>query len=143
MSDQPKQQPSLRYHFVDEAGDPVLFNRDKQTVVGTAGCSTYFILGLLDLADPLRLDTEMAELRNRMLADPYFKDVPSMRPERQKTAIAFHAKTEGCPGKRPQQLPTHLGHRGKRPDRRLSDGCPAVGGATGRGLFSLGFAAAL
>ena len=86
--------PSLRYYFVDEAGDPVLFNRNKRTVVGTEGCSTYFILGLLDLSDPLRLDEEMAELRGRMLSDPYFKNVPSMRPERRKTAIAFHAKDD-------------------------------------------------
>jgi hypothetical protein len=94
VDDQEKPQPSLRYYFVDEAGDPVLFNRNKQVVVGAEGCSAYFILGLLDLADPAKLNFEMAELRMRIADDPYFKNVPSMRPERQKTAIAFHAKDD-------------------------------------------------
>jgi hypothetical protein len=63
-------------------------------VAGSEGSSRYFILGLLDIAEPLLLDLEMADLRSRLLADPYFSHVPSMRPERKKTAIAFHAKDD-------------------------------------------------
>jgi hypothetical protein len=85
---------SLRYYFVDEAGDPMLFNRRKQVVVGTEGCSCYFALGLLEIADPVTLEREMTELRNRLLADPYFTNVPSMQPERRKTAFCFHAKDD-------------------------------------------------
>jgi hypothetical protein len=33
-------------------------------------------------------------LRTELLADPYFKDVPSLQPERKKTALAFHAKND-------------------------------------------------
>ncbi len=83
-----------RHYFVDEAGDPVLFNRRKQTVVGNEGCSTYFILGLLDVTSPTHLGAALDALRTRLLADPYFKGVPSMQPERRKTAVAFHAKDD-------------------------------------------------
>jgi hypothetical protein len=34
------------------------------------------------------------DLRARLLADPYFKGVPSMQPETRKTALAFHAKDD-------------------------------------------------
>jgi hypothetical protein len=94
MAQEAGHQSSLRYYFVDEAGDPVLFNRRKEVVVGAQGSSTYFMLGLLDVADPSLLDLEMTALRRRLLADPYFSRVPSMQPERKKTAIAFHAKDD-------------------------------------------------
>ena len=83
-----------QYYFVDEAGDPVLFNQRKQIVVGKEGCSTYFILGLLQVPDPTTLGHELLDLRRQLLADPYFKNVQSMQPVRRKTAIAFHAKDD-------------------------------------------------
>ena len=83
-----------KYYFVDEAGDPVLFNRRKQIVVGQEGCSNFFMLGLLDVAAPDALGRELAELRRQILADPYFKGVPSMQADRKKTATAFHAKDD-------------------------------------------------
>ena len=82
------------HYFVDEAGDPTLFNRRKQIVVGVEGCSTFFMLGLLDVADPEVLGQELNDLRQKLLSDPYFKGVPSMRPERRKTALEFHAKDD-------------------------------------------------
>lgn len=85
------QQPVVRYYFVDEAGDPMLFNRKKQIVVGNAGCSTYFMLGKVDLDEPATMADELESLRQRLLADPYFKGVPSMQPEQKKTALGFHA----------------------------------------------------
>ena len=36
----------------------------------------------------------LRELRERLLADPYFKNVPSMQLEGGKTALAFHAKDD-------------------------------------------------
>lgn len=86
--------PCVRHYFVDEAGDPVLFNRHKQIVVGTEGCSGYFLLGLMDIADPDGFGVAMEGLRQELLADPYFEDVPSMRIEAKKTALAFHAKDD-------------------------------------------------
>jgi hypothetical protein len=71
-----------------------LFDRNGRVRVGSPGCSIFFILGMLDIADPLYLQSTMQDLRNRLLADPYFKDVPSMQTRARKTAVAFHAKDD-------------------------------------------------
>ena len=52
------------------------------------------MLGLLDVPDPARLQRAFDDLRTQLLDDPYFKDVPSMRPDGRKTALAFHAKDD-------------------------------------------------
>lgn len=85
---------SVRNYFVDESGDGVLFSRKGKMLVGTSGCSRYFILGLVDIATPEAIGEELEALRATLLADPYFKDVPSMQPEQRKTAVAFHAKDD-------------------------------------------------
>jgi len=83
-----------RFCFVDEAGDPVLFNRRKKVIVGEEGCSTFFLVALLDVTDPDRLGRALEQRRQELLADPYFKGVPSMQPDQRKTALAFHAKDD-------------------------------------------------
>ena len=84
----------MRYYFVDEAGDGNLFDAKGHTIVGTEGCSRYFILGMLDIRNPERLQQEMDALRAALLQDPYFRGVPSMQPDARKTAVAFHAKDD-------------------------------------------------
>ena len=86
--------PSLRQYFVDEAGDGTLFDERGRILVGQPGCSCFFMLGLLDVPDLDLLAGELDELRKRLLADPYFKGIPSMQPEARKTALAFHAKDD-------------------------------------------------
>lgn len=83
-----------RYYFVDESGDGTLFDRKGRCIVGGEGCSRFFIIGYLEVADPERLDADMRSLRERLLSDPYFKMVPSMQPDRKKTAVVFHAKDD-------------------------------------------------
>ncbi|HED04506.1 MAG TPA: DUF3800 domain-containing protein [Candidatus Fraserbacteria bacterium] len=85
---------SVRHYFVDEGGDGALFSRKGQVLVGTTGCSRFFMLGLLDVPDSPALHRELQALRQRLLADPYFQDVPSMQPQERKTAVAFHAKDD-------------------------------------------------
>jgi hypothetical protein len=86
--------PSTLHFFVDEAGDPTLFDAKGRILVGQEGCSKTFILGKLDVADPAALHRTLEQLRANLLADPYFKRVPSMQAERGKTARAFHAKDD-------------------------------------------------
>ena len=90
------QEPDIAtiHYFVDEAGDPTLFDRKGRVIVGTEGCSKYFILGKLDIDEPGMLGGRLEALRAELLADPWFKGVPSMQPERKKTALAFHAKDD-------------------------------------------------
>jgi hypothetical protein len=82
------------HYFVDEAGTPTLFRRRRESIVGREGCSNHFILGKLEIDDPELLQRRLDDLRAELLADPYFKDVPSMQPEQKKTALMFHAKDD-------------------------------------------------
>ncbi|MDB6030909.1 MAG: hypothetical protein JWM16_1247 [Verrucomicrobiales bacterium] len=86
--------PEPKYYFVDEAGDPTLFGSRGKVLVGADGCSRFFILGLVDVEDPSKLSEDLAALGAQLLGDPYFKDVPSMKPEAHKTALLFHAKDD-------------------------------------------------
>lgn len=87
-------EPVVLHYFVDEAGDPALFARRRRSIVGQEGCSNYFILGKLEVDDPEGLSRELESLRAELLADPYFKNVPSMQPDEGKTAVLFHAKDD-------------------------------------------------
>ena len=84
----------IRYYFVDEGGDSTLFANKGKVIIETPGCSRFFMLGLLDVSDPAGLQRNFDELRARLLDDPYFKNVPSMQANGQKTALAFHAKDD-------------------------------------------------
>lgn len=83
-----------KHYFVDEAGDPTLFGARGKVLVGSEGCSRFFMLGLADAQDPPALAIDLVKLRARLIADPYFKDVPSMQPKQRKTALHFHAKDD-------------------------------------------------
>lgn len=85
---------SIRHYFVDEGGDGTLFSRKGKVLVGTEGCSRFFILGLLDVPDPVALNDRFDKLRAQLMNDSYFKGVPSMQPTNRKTALAFHAKDD-------------------------------------------------
>jgi len=86
--------PSVRYYFVDEAGDDTLFDRKGHVIIGQEGCSRFFILGFVDIPDTDRVNRTLSELRASLLVDPYFAGIPSMQPSRQKTALSFHAKND-------------------------------------------------
>ena len=84
----------MRHYFVDEAGDAVLFDARGRVIIGNPGCSRYFMLGLLDIADPTKLESAFMALRSELMSDPYLNSVPSMKLESGKTAVAFHAKDD-------------------------------------------------
>jgi hypothetical protein len=80
--------------FVDEAGTPTLFHESGKVIVDTFGCSRFFILGKLEVENPATLAGKLTALRQQMLADPMFAGTESFKPERKKTAVAFHAKDD-------------------------------------------------
>ena len=84
------------YSYVDEAGDPTIFGsrRGSGVIVGQEGCSKFFIIGKLEVGDPDTLSNRLTKLRHELLADPYFADVPSFKPERRGTAHGFHANSD-------------------------------------------------
>ena len=85
---------TMTHYFVEEAGDPTLFSRRGKAVVATEGCSRFFIEGKLECRDVDALAADLADLRAEVLADQYFKGVPSLDPARTRTAVQFHAKDD-------------------------------------------------
>ena len=86
--------PEVQHLFVDEAGTPTLFHESGKPIADTYGCSRFFILGKLEVENPPALAAALTELRQKMLADPLFAGTESFKPERKKTAVAFHAKDD-------------------------------------------------
>lgn len=82
------------HYFVDESGDGVLFGSQGRVLLGQPEGRSHFMLGLLQVAQPKKLAQELETLRQDLLKDPYFKNVASMQPERNKTALMFHAKDD-------------------------------------------------
>lgn len=81
-------------YFVDETGDGVIFDGKGRVLVGTGKVQDYFTLGMVECRGMEKLSGDLASLRARLLADPYFKGVPSMQAHAKKTALFFHAKDD-------------------------------------------------
>lgn len=86
--------PQTQFVFVDEAGDSTLFHSSGKPIVDTPGCTRFFILGKLEVDDPPALAAKLEKLRTELLADAYFSGVESLKPERKKAALLFHAKDD-------------------------------------------------
>jgi Protein of unknown function (DUF3800) len=84
----------MAHYFVDESGDGVLFGKQGKVLLGQPGVCGQFMLGMLEVSDPSGLAKALEGLRQDLLADPYFKSVPSMQPNRYKTAVMLHAKDD-------------------------------------------------
>src|SRR3954464_9384270 len=93
-SDASSPKPENKQYFVDEAGDPTIFGSRGKVLVGTDGCSRFFTLGVAEIPEPEKLATDLELLRANLLVDPYFKNVPSMQADAEKTALFFHAKDD-------------------------------------------------
>jgi hypothetical protein len=86
--------PSPHPYYVDETGDGVIFDRKGRVLVGTGKVQDYFTVGMVECWTLQALTDDLEALRAQLLADPYFKGVPSMTPEAKKTALLFHAKDD-------------------------------------------------
>lgn len=86
-------QPSkdgTNWYFVDEAGDPVFYDRRGNLIVGQVGCSPILLLGFIETEEPQAIRQAVLTLQQKIITDPYFQDFPSLK----KTAVAFHAKDD-------------------------------------------------
>lgn len=81
-------------YFVDETGDGVIFDAKGRVLVGTGKVQDYFTLGMVECWTLEQITEDLENLRAQLVADPYFKGVPSMQPEAKKTALFFHAKDD-------------------------------------------------
>jgi hypothetical protein len=97
MSATPESEPEQHLphpYFVDETGDGVIFDAKGRMLVGTGKVQDYFTMGMVECWSLPALMDDLAALRAQLLADPYFKGVPSLKPESGKTALFFHAKDD-------------------------------------------------
>jgi hypothetical protein len=97
MSETPKNATESQIphcYFVDETGDGVIFDGKGRLLVGTGKVQDYFTVGMVECWTLQALTAELTALRAELLADPYFKGVPSMQAEAKKTALFFHAKDD-------------------------------------------------
>lgn len=78
------------WFFVDEAGDPVFYDRKGNLIVGQPGCSPILMLGFIETQNPGAIRQAVLELQREVVNDPYFEGIPSLA----KTAVAFHAKDD-------------------------------------------------
>jgi hypothetical protein len=83
-----------RTYFIDESGDGLLFDAKGWVKPAEKGGLKHFYLGLADVDDPDGLTDSLSDLRARLMADSYFRNVPSMQPDAGKTAVFFHAKDD-------------------------------------------------
>ena len=82
----------INYFFVDEAGDPVFYDRYGDLIVGNEGCSKVLILGVVRTGNPKIIRQNLADIRNQISKDKYFQGIPSLK----KSMVTFHA-TDDCP----------------------------------------------
>jgi hypothetical protein len=85
-----KTQDGKRWFFVDESGDPTIYDKKGNLIVGQEGCSPILLLGMIEVSNPDTVRQALKSLQTAIAHDPYFVDFPSIS----KTAIAFHAKDD-------------------------------------------------
>lgn len=95
MGTQESDTPNELCHlYIDEAGTPDIFDAKGRVNIGNSGCSRFFLLGMLEVANPTLLAEALKHLREAMIGDPYFASAESFKPERKKTALLLHAKDD-------------------------------------------------
>ena len=81
-------------YYIDEAGDPTIWSRRGKLLIGTEGCTNYFMMGLVRITDIETMKIDLEKLRLELVNNTYFKDVPSLQQSQRKTALYFHAKDD-------------------------------------------------
>ncbi|MEZ4941148.1 MAG: DUF3800 domain-containing protein [Saprospiraceae bacterium] len=80
------------HRFLDEAGDTAFYAKGKVPIIGQAGVSQCFILGMVKFREPLpNLRRRIIDLQNQIVADPYFRDIPSLNKKIKEGGFYFHA----------------------------------------------------
>ena len=83
-----------KHYFVDEAGDGTLFDKKGRVIIGEAGCSKFFMIGLADIADAPAMKADFDALRAQVINDPFLKKLRQFKPERKETSVCFHATVD-------------------------------------------------
>ncbi|UZO82400.1 hypothetical protein NBT05_07980 [Aquimarina sp. ERC-38] len=69
----------MDYHrFLDEAGDTTFYGKGKKNIIGTNGVSNVFILGMVNVKDPLNEVREKINVLQKKIIREEFYHVPSV-----------------------------------------------------------------
>ena len=87
---------TAHYHrFLDEAGDTTFYAKSRVPMLGNEGVSKTFILGMLNLNEPLKnVREKVIALQNEIANDKYFKGIPSIQKKKSKHGYYLHAKDD-------------------------------------------------
>lgn len=92
----PKKKALHAYHrFMDEAGESTFYGSGKKLILGSEGVSKCFILGMLNIKEPLEpVRQKILDLQLAIATDPYYKDVPSIKKKIATHGYFLHAKDD-------------------------------------------------
>ena len=80
------------HRFLDEAGDTTFYGKGKVPIIGQDGVSLWFIIGMVKFKEPLPiLRQRIVDLQNQVVADPYFREIPSINKKVKEGGFYFHA----------------------------------------------------
>jgi hypothetical protein len=83
------------HRFLDEAGDTTFFGKGRTLILDQEGASKAFILGMVKFRGNLEIyRNAVKDLELKIIQDPYFQDVPSIRKRVNKGGFHFHAKDD-------------------------------------------------
>ena len=78
------------YYFVDESGDPNFLGRGKTNLLEKGLASKYFMVGYLEMPDPLELHRRFQAIRDEVAADDFLNVIPSVK----HSVECFHANKD-------------------------------------------------
>jgi hypothetical protein len=80
------------HRFLDEAGDTTFYAKGKVPIIGNNGVSRCFIIGMVKFKEPLQpIRDRILELQNKIITDPYYRDIPSISKKVNEGGYYFHA----------------------------------------------------
>lgn len=85
-----------KYHrFLDEAGDTTFYGKGRRLIVGEEGVSKSFMLGMVNIKEPLEpLRERVLALQQAIATDPYYREIPSIQKKISRSGYFLHAKDD-------------------------------------------------
>ena len=87
--------PQTDHRFLDEAGDTTFFGKGKELIIGQAGVSLAFAIGMVKINRPLpEVRAEVVTLQRSVEQDEYLNVIPSVRKRMERGGFFFHASDD-------------------------------------------------